>query len=316
MEIVYSRDGLADYLRREAGEGGEILLDRFLEDAIEVDVDALCDGDDVWIGGVMQHVEEAGVHSGDSPACCRRTRSARDARADPPPATREIALALGVRRADQRAVRDPCRRALRDRGQPARVAHGAVRLEGDRRAAGQARLPASCSASARRLDLPRGAPGPGFGDHVSSRRPCCRSTASPAPTRCSARRCARPARSWASPTTSRPRSPRRRPRPARRCRARARSSSPSPTPTRPARSSRSAARPRLPDRRHPRHGPAIRGMGVPVRAQQDRRRARRTSSTGSKRGDVDLVVNTPTGVGARTDGYEIRRAAVATASPA
>src|SRR5206468_2773188 len=68
MEIVYSREGLADYLDREAGEGGEIFLDRFLEDAAEVDVDALCDGEEAWIGGIMQHVEEAGVHSGDS-AC-------------------------------------------------------------------------------------------------------------------------------------------------------------------------------------------------------------------------------------------------------
>jgi carbamoyl-phosphate synthase large subunit len=67
MEIVYSREGLADYLRREAGEDGKaIFLDRFLENAIEVDVDALCDGESVWIGGIMQHVEEAGVHSGDS----------------------------------------------------------------------------------------------------------------------------------------------------------------------------------------------------------------------------------------------------------
>ncbi|MCW3065073.1 MAG: carbamoyl-phosphate synthase, large subunit [Solirubrobacterales bacterium] len=67
MEIVYSRAGLEDYLRRVEPRG-EIFLDRFLEDSIEVDVDALCDGEDVWIGGIMQHVEEAGVHSGDS-AC-------------------------------------------------------------------------------------------------------------------------------------------------------------------------------------------------------------------------------------------------------
>ncbi|HEX2085994.1 MAG TPA: carbamoyl-phosphate synthase large subunit [Solirubrobacteraceae bacterium] len=67
MEIVYSREGLADYLRREAGSNGRaIFLDRFLENAIEVDVDALCDGEEVWVGGIMQHVEEAGVHSGDS----------------------------------------------------------------------------------------------------------------------------------------------------------------------------------------------------------------------------------------------------------
>jgi len=72
MEIVYSRDDLADYLRRTAPPGASyargIFLDRFLENAIEVDVDALCDGESVWIGGIMQHVEEAGIHSGDS-AC-------------------------------------------------------------------------------------------------------------------------------------------------------------------------------------------------------------------------------------------------------
>src|SRR5579862_9337639 len=72
MEIVYSVAGLRDYLERvgvQSGPaGGTIYLDRFLEDRIEVDVDALCDGDDVWIAGIMQHVEEAGVHSGDS-AC-------------------------------------------------------------------------------------------------------------------------------------------------------------------------------------------------------------------------------------------------------
>jgi carbamoyl-phosphate synthase large subunit len=43
-----------------------VLIDRFLEDATEVDVDALCDGDDVLIAGIMEHIEEAGVHSGDS----------------------------------------------------------------------------------------------------------------------------------------------------------------------------------------------------------------------------------------------------------
>src|SRR4051794_9281573 len=72
MEIVYSADGLRDYLVRNApgtnGNGREIFLDRFLENAIEVDVDAICDGEDVWIGGIMQHVEEAGIHSGAS-AC-------------------------------------------------------------------------------------------------------------------------------------------------------------------------------------------------------------------------------------------------------
>ncbi|MBV9417795.1 MAG: carbamoyl-phosphate synthase large subunit, partial [Solirubrobacterales bacterium] len=69
MEIVYSLAGLEDYLRRVAPEAGTtIYLDRFLEDSIEVDVDAVGDGTDVWISGIMQHVEEAGIHSGDS-AC-------------------------------------------------------------------------------------------------------------------------------------------------------------------------------------------------------------------------------------------------------
>jgi carbamoyl-phosphate synthase large subunit len=69
MEIVYDVDGLRDYLERVGTEAGTaIYLDRFLEDSIEVDVDALCDGETVWIAGIMQHVEEAGIHSGDS-AC-------------------------------------------------------------------------------------------------------------------------------------------------------------------------------------------------------------------------------------------------------
>ena len=69
MEIVYSVEGLEEYLHRVGTEpGAAIYLDRFLEDSIEVDVDALCDGTDVWIAGIMQHVEEAGIHSGDS-AC-------------------------------------------------------------------------------------------------------------------------------------------------------------------------------------------------------------------------------------------------------
>jgi carbamoyl-phosphate synthase large subunit len=76
MEIVYSVEGLQDYLSRVGvigtpgnnGQSPTIYLDRFLEDSVEVDVDALCDGEDVWIAGIMQHVEEAGIHSGDS-AC-------------------------------------------------------------------------------------------------------------------------------------------------------------------------------------------------------------------------------------------------------
>ncbi len=72
MEIVYDVEGLRDYLKRVGADADPshptIYLDRFLEDSIEVDVDALCDGEQVWIAGIMQHVEEAGIHSGDS-AC-------------------------------------------------------------------------------------------------------------------------------------------------------------------------------------------------------------------------------------------------------
>ncbi len=95
MELVYSRDGLADYLRREVATG-QIFLDRFLENAIEVDVDALCDGSDVWIGGIMQHVEEAGVHSGDS-ACVLPPHSLGEEMLEQiRAATRDIALGIGV----------------------------------------------------------------------------------------------------------------------------------------------------------------------------------------------------------------------------
>ncbi|MGP3946361.1 carbamoyl-phosphate synthase large subunit [Streptomyces sp. 6N106] len=70
MEIVYDEPSLAAYLERHAGLISEhpVLIDRFLDDAIEIDVDALYDGEELYLGGVMEHIEEAGIHSGDS-AC-------------------------------------------------------------------------------------------------------------------------------------------------------------------------------------------------------------------------------------------------------
>ena len=70
MEIVYGKEQLINYISRNADvtEGHPILIDEFLEDAFEFDVDALCDGHSVHIGAIMQHIEEAGIHSGDS-AC-------------------------------------------------------------------------------------------------------------------------------------------------------------------------------------------------------------------------------------------------------
>jgi carbamoyl-phosphate synthase large subunit len=74
MEIVYDTETLRSYIDRATGGGGQwspehpVLVDRFLDDAIEIDVDALYDGTELYLGGVMEHIEEAGIHSGDS-AC-------------------------------------------------------------------------------------------------------------------------------------------------------------------------------------------------------------------------------------------------------
>ena len=73
MEILYDQESLQDYFRRIEqfaiiSDDAPLLVDRFLDDAVEIDVDALYDGTDLYIGGVMEHIEEAGIHSGDS-AC-------------------------------------------------------------------------------------------------------------------------------------------------------------------------------------------------------------------------------------------------------
>ena len=71
MEIVYEEDDLREYMGEAVSVSNEspVLLDRFLDLAVEVDVDAVCDGEQVIIGGIMEHVEQAGIHSGDS-GCC------------------------------------------------------------------------------------------------------------------------------------------------------------------------------------------------------------------------------------------------------
>ncbi len=98
MEICYSTEQLDEYLERhvKADQEHPLLLDRFLEDAIEVDVDALCDGETCAIAGIMQHVEEAGVHSGDS-ACVIPPMSLGEGMLDEiEETTRRLALELGV----------------------------------------------------------------------------------------------------------------------------------------------------------------------------------------------------------------------------
>src|SRR6185369_1505748 len=73
-----------------------VLLDRFLDVAIEVDVDAICDGDDVYIGGIMEHIEQAGVHSGDSSCSLPPNSLSAEIQAELKVQTRKLALALKV----------------------------------------------------------------------------------------------------------------------------------------------------------------------------------------------------------------------------
>jgi carbamoyl-phosphate synthase large subunit len=98
MEICYSTENLNAYLQAhvKADQEHPLLLDRFLENAIEIDVDALADGEDVHVAGIMQHVEEAGVHSGDS-ACVIPPLSIGEEMLEQIRATTsQIALELGV----------------------------------------------------------------------------------------------------------------------------------------------------------------------------------------------------------------------------
>jgi carbamoyl-phosphate synthase large subunit len=99
MEIVYDEPTLKEYFARavSASPDHPVLLDRFLEDAFEADVDAVCDGEDVLIAGIMQHIEEAGIHSGDS-ACVLPPYLLADSDIEEMRRhTRDFALRLGVR---------------------------------------------------------------------------------------------------------------------------------------------------------------------------------------------------------------------------
>jgi len=99
MEIVYDDEELREFMGRatEASPERPILIDKFLEDAIEIDVDCVADGTDVVLGGIMEHIEMAGVHSGDS-ACCLPPFSLTEAQIEEIRAqTRAMALELGVK---------------------------------------------------------------------------------------------------------------------------------------------------------------------------------------------------------------------------
>jgi carbamoyl-phosphate synthase large subunit len=317
MEIVYSRDGLADYLRRESGEGSEIFLDRFLENATEVDVDALCDGREVWIGGIMQHVEEAGVHSGDS-ACVLPPHSLGEEMLEQiRAATREIALAIGVVGLInvQYAVHAGELYVIEANPRASRTVPFVSKAVGLPLAKLACRI--MLGESIAEMQLPREREGVGFGDHVCVKEavlPFDRFEGSDAllgPEMRSTGEVMGIARDF--PTAF--------------AKAQAAAGVPLPsegtafiTVTDSDKAGAFAVAQILHDNGFSivatrGTAEAIERMGVP---------AQRLNKIGEgsphvldwiERGDVDLVVNTPTGYGARTDGYEIRRAAVSHGIP-
>src|SRR5262245_61728352 len=98
MEVVFTEDDLRTYMTDavRVSNDSPVLLDRFLDLAIEVDVDAVCDGEDVYIGGIMEHVEQAGVHSGDSGCSLPPNSLSAETQADLKEQTRKLARALKV----------------------------------------------------------------------------------------------------------------------------------------------------------------------------------------------------------------------------
>ena len=98
MMIAYDAEHLREYMAEAARVSPDhpIYLDRFLEGAYESDVDALCDGENVYIGGILEHIEEAGIHSGDSATCIPPFSFSESLKAKLRETTRRIALALGV----------------------------------------------------------------------------------------------------------------------------------------------------------------------------------------------------------------------------
>ena len=141
MQIVQDVDGLRQYMRFAVRASAEhpVLIDRFLADATEVDVDAICDGERVVVGGIMEHIEEAGVHSGDS-ACSLPPYSLSPERIEEiMEATRKLALEIGVRGLMnvQYAVKDEQVFVIEVNPRASRTV--ALRFEGDRSPPGEAR---------------------------------------------------------------------------------------------------------------------------------------------------------------------------------
>ncbi len=313
MQVCYDGQAVAE----AAASGERVLVDHFLEGAIEIDVDALCDGRETYVAAVMEHVEEAGIHSGDS--SCVLPAPSLDPGDGGRGRGRRAAARSGARRgrSRQRAACGRRRRGLRHRGEPAGVADGALREQGDRHQSRRGRLPARVRHTARRARppgrsdaeaglresrgaavcaLPRRRPGARPGDAVDRRGHGERG-------RFSDRLCEGRAGGRAAAS-------RRRGRPSSRCatrtsRRRSRSR---------ARSRSSGSASSRPPGRHVRSRP--RGSPSSTCARWRRAATARPSSTSSAGAIATSCVNTPFGdSGARSDGYLIREAALAARIP-
>ncbi len=99
MEIVYEKSQLKDFVEEafKAGENNPVLIDKFINNAMEVDVDAISDGKEVFVAGIMQHIEEAGIHSGDSACCLPPVAIKKELIEEIKNQTKKLALALKVK---------------------------------------------------------------------------------------------------------------------------------------------------------------------------------------------------------------------------
>ena len=290
-----------------------LLFDRYLSDAIEIDVDALCDGKSVVVAGIMEHIEEAGIHSGDS-ACSLPPRSLKpDTIARLEDETRKLALALDVGGLMnvQYALKDGEIYVLEVNPRASRTVPFVAKVIGEPIAKIASRVMAGEPLASFDLEARRASA------TSASRRRCSRSRASPASTPCWARKCARPARSWASTARSRSPSPRASSARGRACRARARFSCRCATPTSRASSRRCACCAELgfkviatggTQRYLEQHGVAA----VKVNKVSE---GRPHAADVVRNGGVQLMFNTTEGATSLADSKPLRRAALLQKTP-